>query len=80
MSRPSSAFRSKALPPLEHLDAIFDVKGIDLVFVGPVDLSISLGLDPLPENPDPTFQRALVQDYWFCPPSPPAARDILLQR
>jgi len=44
---------------LEHLDAIFDVKGIDLVFVGPVDLSVSLGLEPLAENPDPAFQRAL---------------------
>jgi len=41
----------------EHLDAIFAVKGIDLVFVGPVDLSISLGLDPLPENLDPQFRR-----------------------
>lgn len=44
---------------LERLDDIFEVKGIDLVFVGPVDLSISLGLDPLAENPNPTFQRAL---------------------
>jgi 4-hydroxy-2-oxoheptanedioate aldolase len=43
----------------ENLDAIFDVKGIDLVFVGPVDLSISLGLAPLPENPDAQFQRFL---------------------
>ena len=46
---------------IEHLDAIFDVKGIDLVFVGPVDLSISLGLEPLAENPDPTFQRVLAR-------------------
>jgi 4-hydroxy-2-oxoheptanedioate aldolase len=44
---------------LAHLDEIFDVKGIDLAFVGPVDLSISLALDPLPENPDPRFQEAL---------------------
>ena len=43
----------------ENLDAIFGVKGIDLVFVGPVDLSLSLGLDPLPENQDPQFQRFL---------------------
>jgi len=46
---------------IQNLDEIFDVKGIDLVFVGPVDLSISLGLDPLPENPDPGFQRILAR-------------------
>jgi 4-hydroxy-2-oxoheptanedioate aldolase len=44
---------------LPNLEKIFSVKGIDLVFVGPVDLSISLGLEPLPENPDPTFQRII---------------------
>ena len=44
---------------LENLDAIFNVKGIDLIFVGPIDLSISLGLDPFTENPHPTFQRVL---------------------
>jgi 4-hydroxy-2-oxoheptanedioate aldolase len=44
---------------LGNLDAMFSVPGIDLVFVGPVDLSISLGLDPLPENPHPLFQEAL---------------------
>ena len=55
------AIQIESAAALEHLDAIFDVKGIDLVFVGPVDLSISLGLEPLPENPDPTFQRALAR-------------------
>jgi 4-hydroxy-2-oxoheptanedioate aldolase len=44
---------------LGNLDAMFSVPGIDLVFVGPVDLSISLGLDPLPENPHPIFIEAL---------------------
>jgi len=46
---------------LDQLDAIFSVPGLDLVFVGPVDLSISLGLDPLPENPHPLFQQALAE-------------------
>jgi 4-hydroxy-2-oxoheptanedioate aldolase len=46
---------------LHDLDGIFSVKGIDLAFVGPIDLSISLGLDPLPENPHPRFQKALEQ-------------------
>lgn len=44
---------------LDNLDDIFSVEGLDLAFVGPVDLSISLGLDPLPENPHPRFQEAL---------------------
>ncbi len=44
---------------LGNLDAMFSVPGVDLVFVGPVDLAISLGLDPLPENPHPTFREAL---------------------
>jgi 4-hydroxy-2-oxoheptanedioate aldolase len=44
---------------LANIDAIFDVKGLDLIFIGPIDLSLSLGLDPLPENPDPFFQRAI---------------------
>jgi 4-hydroxy-2-oxoheptanedioate aldolase len=44
---------------LANLDALFSVPGVDLAFVGPVDLSISLGLDPLPENPHPKFLEAL---------------------
>jgi 4-hydroxy-2-oxoheptanedioate aldolase len=44
---------------LANLDALFSVPGVDLAFVGPVDLSISLGLDPLPENSHPKFLEAL---------------------
>lgn len=44
---------------LGNLDAIFSVPGIDLAFVGAVDLAISLGLDPLAENPHPKFHEAL---------------------
>ncbi len=44
---------------LNNLDPMFSVPGIDLVFIGSVDLSISLGLDPLPENPQPKFIEAL---------------------
>ena len=46
---------------LANLEAIFSVKGLDLAFVGPIDLSISLGLEALPENPHPRFQAALAQ-------------------
>jgi 2-keto-3-deoxy-L-rhamnonate aldolase RhmA len=44
---------------LSNLDAIFSTPGLDMAFVGPVDLSVSLGLDPIPENPHPIFQEAL---------------------
>jgi 4-hydroxy-2-oxoheptanedioate aldolase len=44
---------------IPNLDAIFSVKGIDLVFVGPIDLNISLGADPFGKTPEPAFQRAL---------------------
>lgn len=44
---------------LDHLEAIFGVAGVDMAFVGPVDLSISLGLEPLPENPHPLFKEAI---------------------
>ncbi len=44
---------------LSNLDTMFAVPGVDLVFVGPVDLAISLGLDPIAENPDPIFREAL---------------------
>jgi 4-hydroxy-2-oxoheptanedioate aldolase len=44
---------------LGNLDAIFSTPGLDMAFVGPIDLSVSLGLDPIPENPHPIFQEAL---------------------
>lgn len=44
---------------LDNLDAIFEVAGVDMAFVGPVDLSISLGLEPLAENPHPLFKEAI---------------------
>jgi 4-hydroxy-2-oxoheptanedioate aldolase len=44
---------------LENLPAILDVPGIDAVFVGPIDLAISLGLEPDPENAHPALRRAL---------------------
>lgn len=44
---------------LDNLEAIFSTPNLDMALVGPVDLSISLGLDPLPENPHPRFAEAL---------------------
>jgi len=44
---------------LENLDEILDVDGVDAIYVGPADLSISLGLPPGSDNADPSFQAAL---------------------
>jgi 4-hydroxy-2-oxoheptanedioate aldolase len=46
---------------LEQLDAIVRVRGIDGVFVGPVDLAISLGVEPDADNPHPIVRDALAE-------------------
>jgi 4-hydroxy-2-oxoheptanedioate aldolase len=53
------AIQIESKDALGNLDELFSVPGYDLVFVGPVDLSVSLGLDPIPENPSPIFKEAL---------------------
>ena len=44
---------------LENLDAILDVPGIDAVYVGPADLSVTLGLPPGNNDGDAKFVAAL---------------------
>ncbi|MGB3734713.1 MAG: aldolase/citrate lyase family protein [Ilumatobacter sp.] len=44
---------------MSNLDAILDVPGIDAVYVGPADLSLTLGLPPAGDHDDPKFQDAL---------------------
>jgi 4-hydroxy-2-oxoheptanedioate aldolase len=44
---------------LAHLDDIVSVDGVDAVFVGPADLSITLGLQPRADNLDEVFVAAL---------------------
>jgi 4-hydroxy-2-oxoheptanedioate aldolase len=44
---------------LEQLDAILDVPGIDAVYVGPADLSVTLGLPPGNNDREPRFVAAL---------------------
>lgn len=51
---------------VENLDAILDVPGIDAVYVGPADLSISLGLPPGSDNADQRFQDALTKIVAAC--------------
>lgn len=55
------AIQIESREALANLDEIFSVPGLDLVFVGPVDLSISLGSEPLPENPAPIMVDAIKQ-------------------
>ena len=38
---------------LENLDAILDVPGIDMIYVGPSDLGFSLGMAPLMDREEP---------------------------
>ncbi len=44
---------------LSNLDAILDTPGIDAVYVGPADLSLSLGLAPANDQEDASFNDAL---------------------
>jgi len=43
---------------LDNLDDILSVPGIDAIYVGPADLSISLGLPPGNNDGDPVFDEA----------------------
>ncbi len=45
---------------ISNLDDILSVPGIDAIYVGPADLSISLGLQPGNQDGDPLFDDALV--------------------
>ena len=44
---------------LDNLDEILDVPGIDGVYVGPNDLSVSLGLPPAPDHEAESFRSAI---------------------
>lgn len=42
----------ESIPAVENLDAILDVGGIDVVFIGPADLSTSMGIPREFDHPD----------------------------
>ncbi|HEX6704496.1 MAG TPA: aldolase/citrate lyase family protein [Albitalea sp.] len=44
---------------LDNLDAILTVEGLDAVYVGPSDLSLSLGCKPTFDDVDPPVQQAI---------------------
>lgn len=51
---------------LSNLDAILDTPGIDAIYVGPADLSLSLGLAPANDQEDAGFNDALKQIVAGC--------------
>ena len=54
----------ESVPGIDNLDAIFEVDGIDAIFVGPNDLSISLGI---PDQYDhPKYEEALRRIISIC--------------
>jgi len=51
---------------VESIDAILSVPGIDGVYVGPVDLSLTLGLPPDTDHDDPRFTDAIAAVVTAC--------------
>jgi 4-hydroxy-2-oxoheptanedioate aldolase len=44
---------------LENLEAIVSVPGVDAVYIGPSDLSLSLGMAPLQDRQEPEFLKII---------------------
>ncbi len=44
---------------VENVEEIVSVPGVDAVYVGPADLSVTLGLPPAPDHHDQSFADAL---------------------
>ena len=44
---------------LDHLDDILSVEGLDAVYIGPSDLSLSLGCRPVLDDVDPPAAQAI---------------------
>lgn len=51
---------------VDNIDAILDVAGIDMIFVGPFDLHISLGLPPALWSDAPLFKAAIKKVLIAC--------------
>jgi len=43
---------------LENLNDILSVPGVDAVYIGPMDLSLALGLSPKPDGDEPVYAEA----------------------
>jgi len=44
---------------LDNLDAILSVEGLDAIYIGPSDLSLSLGCRPVFDDVDPPVAQAI---------------------
>jgi 4-hydroxy-2-oxoheptanedioate aldolase len=51
---------------VDAVDEIASVAGVDAIYVGPADLSITLGLAPAPDQPDEIFTDALQRVLAAC--------------
>ncbi|MFZ0668435.1 MAG: aldolase/citrate lyase family protein [Acidimicrobiales bacterium] len=51
---------------VERVDEIASVPGVDGIYIGPADLSITLGLPPAPDQSDPNFTNALERVVESC--------------
>ncbi len=51
---------------LANLDAILSVPGVDAAYIGPADLSVSLGLSPASDHDDPVFTDAIERVLEAC--------------
>jgi 4-hydroxy-2-oxoheptanedioate aldolase len=51
---------------IDDVDAILGVPGVDAAYIGPADLSLSLGLPPGPDNPGELFDGALARVVDAC--------------
>jgi len=54
----------ESVPALDNLNALLDVKGLDAVFIGPHDLSVSMGLPEEYDHPD--FEKAVTYIIKSC--------------
>lgn len=51
---------------VERVDEIASVPGVDVIYVGPADLSVTLGLPPAPDQSDQSFTEALEKIVSAC--------------
>lgn len=51
---------------LQNLEGILSVPGVDAAYVGPADLSVSLGLPPASDHDDPAFTEAIASVLDAC--------------
>jgi 4-hydroxy-2-oxoheptanedioate aldolase len=56
----------ETMEAVENIDEILAVPGIDGIYVGPADLSLTLGLPPLMDHADDRFQAALATIVEAC--------------